>query len=107
MDEEADCRARACKPVAHSLVHRQHRLLTGKRLAENIGEEAGCRLVGFARADADRRQPDADAVENIEPRIVGEKQLADRLLRAVARQRRGEELVADLIRERLPENGDL
>ena len=31
----------------------------------------------------------ADAVEEAAPRVVGQQQLADRLLRPVARQRRG------------------
>ena len=67
----------------------------GQRLADDVGEEARGRLVGLARPHADRRQADADAVEEAAPRIVGEQQLADRLLRAVAGQRRREELVAD------------
>ena len=41
-----------------------------QRLAQDAGEEARGRQVGLARADADGRQPDADAVEEAAPRIV-------------------------------------
>ena len=95
VDEKADGGARARNPVPHVFRHRQHRLLADERLAHDVGEEAGRRLVGLAGPDADGRQADADAVEKAAARIVGQKQLADRLLRAVAGQRRREELVAD------------
>ena len=47
-------------------------------------------LFGRARPDADGGQPDADAVDEAAPGVVGQQQLADRLLGAVAgeRQRR-------------------
>ena len=77
-----------------------------ERLAEDAGEEAGGRLVGLARPDADRRQANADAIEKALPGIVGKQQLADRLLRAVAGQRRREELVADGLGERRAEHRD-
>ena len=48
----------------------------------------------------------ADPVEEAAPRIVGEQQIADRLLGSVAGQRGGDELVADLFRERRAEHGD-
>ena len=80
--------------------------MAGKRLADDVGEEAGRRLVRRARADADSRQPDADAVEKPLARVVGDQHLADRLLRAVGGQRRVEELVADLLREWRAEHGD-
>ena len=106
MKQEADRRARRGEPVAHALGHRQHRLLAGERLADDAGEEARRRLVRLSRAHADRRQADADAVEEAAPAVVGEQQLADRLLRAVAGERRAEVLVADRIRERRAEHRD-
>ena len=54
-------------------------------------------LFGVARPHADGRQPDADAVEEALAGVVGEQQLADRLLRAVGRQRRVVELVVDRV----------
>src|SRR3954449_4063894 len=80
--------------------------LPGERLADDAREEARGRLVGLARPHADRRQPDADAVEEAAPRVIGEQELTDRLLGAVARQRRCEELVADRLREGRAEDRD-
>ena len=74
--------------VPHVLGDRQHRLLAVQRLADDAGEEARRRLVGLAGPHADRRQPDADAVEEAAPGVVGKQQFADRLLRAVAGERR-------------------
>ena len=51
-------------------------------------------------------QANADAVDKALARIVVEQQFADRLLRAVAGERGGEELVADGIGERRAEHGD-
>src|SRR5262249_14080731 len=58
-----------------------------------------CRLVGLAGSDADCRQADADAVENLPARIVADKQFRDRLLGPVTGQWSGEELVADRLGE--------
>ena len=85
---------------------REDRLLPRERLAEDAGEEARGRGVRLARPDGDRRQADADAVDKALARIVGEQQLADRLLRAVARERRREILVADGFGERRAEHRD-
>ena len=63
-------------------------------------------LFGLARPHADGRQPDADAVEEAAPRVVGEDQLADQFLRAVGGERRLLEIVIDHIGERRPEHGD-
>ena len=106
VQQEADRGARRSEPVAHGFRHRQHRFLAGERLADDAGEEARRRLVRLARAHADRRQADADAVEEAAPAVVGEQQLADRLLRAVARERRVQELVADRLGKRRAEHRD-
>ena len=106
VDQEADRRARRGMPVADVLGYRQHRFLAGERLAQDVGEESGRRLVGQAGADADGRQPDADAVHETAARIVGQQQFADRLLGAVAEQRRVEELVADGVGKRRAEHRD-
>src|SRR5438552_278962 len=58
------------------------------------------------RASKRGGQPDADAVEKAAPAVIGEQEFADRLLRAVAGQRRGQKLVADGIRERRAEHGE-
>ena len=63
MDEKTHRRARARMPMHHIIRDRQHGFLPGKRLATDIGEEAGCRLVRQPRPHADRRKADADAVE--------------------------------------------
>src|SRR5206468_2900774 len=75
---------------------RQHRLRGRERLADDVGEEAGSRLVRLARPHADRRQADRDAVEQALASVVIDQEFADRLLCAVARQRRMEEFIADL-----------
>src|SRR5262249_43305813 len=104
MDKEADRRTRRRVPVPNRLRRWQDRLLAGQRLAQDVGEEAGSRLVGQTGTDADGRQADADAVDEAAAGIVGEQQLVDRLLGAVAQQWRVEELVADRLRERRAEH---
>src|SRR6266436_3974984 len=106
MDQEADRRARRGIPVPDVLRHRQHRFLAGKRFAQNVGEESGSRLVGKTGTDANGREPDADAVHKTAARIVGQQKFADRLLGAVAQQRRVKELVADRFRKRGAEHRD-
>src|ERR1700733_2842429 len=86
--------------MANILADRQNRLLAGEGLANDAGEEPGSRLVGQARANADRGQAQADAVEEAPPREVGEQEFADRLLGSIAGQWSGEEFVADLVRKR-------
>src|SRR5262245_31489962 len=93
-------------PVPHRVRDRQDRFLAGERLADDAGEEARRRLVRLARAHADGRQTQADAVEDAAPAVVGEQQLADRLLRAVAGERRVQELVADRLGEGRAEHRD-
>ena len=106
MDEEADRRARAGVGMAHAVGDRQHRLLAGQRLADDAGEKAGRRLVGFARPHADGRQANADAVEKAAARIVGEQQFADRLLGAVGGERRQMKIVRYRVGERRAEHRD-
>ncbi len=74
-----------------------------RRMLEKKPEAA---LFGQAGPDADGRQPNADAVHETAARIVGQQQLADRLLGSVAEQRGMEELVADRVRERRAEHRD-
>ena len=69
-------------------------------------KKPGRRLVRLARSHADGGQADADAVEDPAPAVVREQQLADRFLRAVARERRVQELVADRLGERRAEYRD-
>ena len=45
MNEKADRGARTCMPVHDAVLDRQHGFLAGKRLANDRGEEARCRLV--------------------------------------------------------------
>ena len=77
-----------------------------QRLADDAGEESRCRLVRLARAHHDARQPDADAVAEPAPGVIGEQRFADRLLRAVGGQRREMKVVGDRFRERRAENRD-
>jgi hypothetical protein len=65
----------------------QHRFLADQRLAQDAGEEAGRGLVRFPRADADGGQPDSDAVEEAASGVIGQQELPDRLLDAVAAER--------------------
>src|SRR5439155_4445260 len=71
----------------------------GERLADDPGKEARSGAVRLAGTHADGRQPERDALKKAAPAVVGEQQLVDRLLRAVARERRAQELVADRLRE--------
>ena len=88
----------------HLVADRQQRLLPLQRLADDAGEEATSRSIGLARPDHDRGEADADALDEAAPGIVGQQQFADRLLRAIAGQRRDVELVGDRRRERRAEN---
>ena len=99
MNEKADRRARARMRMQHAFGDRQDRLLAGERLADDAGKETRRRLVRLAGPHADRRQPDADAVEEAASRIIGEQQFADRLLRAVGGERREMKFVGDRIAE--------
>ena len=98
-------RGEACQWRTAS-VDRQHGFASRQRLADDPGEEARGRLVRQARANRDRRQANSDPVEKAAPRIIREQQFADRLLRAIARERRREELVADRFGKRRAENRD-
>ncbi len=73
-------------------------------LADDAGEEPGCRQIGLARPHADSRQANGDAIHEPAPGVVGQKQLRDRLLGSVARGGRRAVLVADHLRERRPED---
>src|SRR4051794_24875414 len=97
MHEEANCGARARKPVPHVFGHRKHRFLPGERLPQDIGKEARCRLVWRAWAHANRRQAQSDPVEEAAAAVVGKQEFGYRLLSAVARERGGDELIADLL----------
>src|SRR5258706_1961137 len=92
--------------MPHRFRYRQHRLLAGERLADDAGEESGGGEVRLARPDANRRRADTDAVAEALAAEVGEQQLADRLLRAVAGERRVEDLVAYCLREKRALAGD-
>ena len=78
----------------------------GQRLADDAGEETRSRLVRLARPHHDARQPDADAVAEAAPGVVGEQRFADRLLRAVGGERREMKVVGDRLRERRAEHRD-
>src|SRR4051794_29825186 len=97
---------RACKPMAHVLRDRQNRFLPRQRLAQDIREEAGCGLVRRSRPDANRRQPQADSIEESTAAVIGEKKLAYRLLSAVARERRIGVVVGNLARKGGSVNGN-
>src|SRR5215468_20907 len=83
VNEKSHRGARARVRVADVLGNRQQCLLSRQRFADDPGEEAGGGLVRLSRPHADRRQSDTHTVKNAAPVIVGEQQLADRLLRAV------------------------
>ena len=70
---------------------------SGSRMIEEKKPDAA--LLGLPGRTHDGRQPDADAVDEAAARVVGEQQLADRLLRAVGGQRREMEIVRDRVRE--------
>ena len=106
MEQKADRRARRRMPVTHVLGNRQHGFLPVEGLANDPREKARSGTVGLAGPHADRGQADADAVEEAAARIVGQQQLCHRLLRAVACQRRAEELVADRLGKRRAEHRD-
>src|SRR5215211_6265602 len=85
---------------------RQDRLLTVQRFADDAREKARSRLIGLPRPYANGGQPDPYAIEKSAPRVIGQKQLTHRLLRAIARKRRQKEFIPDRLRERSAENGD-
>src|SRR5690606_35528350 len=81
-------------------------LLPSQRLADDAREEARGGLVGLARPDANRRKPNADAVEKSLTRVIRQQQLANGLLGPVGRQRRRKELIADRLGKRGTEHSD-
>ena len=70
VQQELDRRARRGKPVPHRIGHGKHRFLPAQRLAQDAGKEAGSGLVRLAGTHADRRQADADAVEEPAAAVV-------------------------------------
>src|SRR5699024_2729069 len=76
------------------------------RLAQNIGKETRSRFVRLAGTNADRWQPDTDALEKSTAAVIGKKQFRDCLLRSIAGQRCRKECVVDLVGERRAEYGD-
>ena len=82
------------------LGNRQDRLLPDQRLAQDAREEPGRGLVRSPRTDADGGQPDPDAVDEAAPGVVGQQQLPDRLLGAVAGERRVLEVLGDGVGQR-------
>ena len=77
---------------------------SGSRMMPEKKPEAA--LFGLPGRTHDRRQADADAVEKAAPRVVGEQQFADRLLRAVGGERRQMEIVGDGVGKRRAEHRD-
>src|SRR5262245_16497721 len=106
MDEKSDGRARACMRMPHGVRDGQERFLPRQRFADNSREETGCRLVWFARAHANGRQPDTDAVKESAPRVVSEQQFANCLLSPVGGQRREMKVIGNGSGKRRTENGD-
>ena len=104
MQQEAHRGARRGVPVAQAVAHRQDRLAPDQRLAQDRGEKARSRAVGRTRADADRGQAQAYPIEKATARIVGQQQFADRLLRAVAGERRQVEMLRHRVGQGRAEN---
>ena len=100
MNEKADRRPRAGMRMTDRIGDRQDRFHTRQRLTDDAGEETRRRLVGFARAYADGRQANADALEKAAPRVIGQQQFADRLLRAVGCEWRQREIDRDRVGKR-------
>ena len=97
MNKEIDCRTRRGVPVHDIVRHRQHGLVPSQRLADDVGEETGRGLVRLAGSHTDGGKPDADAVEKALAGVIRQEQLANGFLRAVRGQRRGEEVVRNLL----------
>src|SRR5215510_15951498 len=106
MDKKAYRRTRARMRMSHGVRDRQKRFLSCQRLADNPREETGRRLVWLARPHANGRQPDTDAIKKSAPRIVGEQQFANCLLRSVGGQWREVKVIGNGRRKRRTENGD-
>ena len=93
-------------PVAHILRDWQDRLVSGKRLPDDIGEEAGGREIWLSRTYADGGKAQSDAIKETTPTVVCKKQFADCFLRPVAGERRVEVVVRDGLREGRAKDGD-
>src|SRR5436309_1390514 len=106
MEKKAYRCSRACKPMAHILRNRQNRLHPRQGLAQDIREEARSGLVSCARPDADRRQPQANPIEESTAAVVGEKKIAYSLLSAVAREWRIDVVIGNLARKWGAVNGN-
>src|SRR5215207_10527354 len=87
-------------PVANGFGDRQDRLLSDQRLPQDARKEAGSGFVRSPRTDADGGQPDADAVKESATGVIGKQKLSDRLLGAVAGERRFVEVLRNGIRKR-------
>ena len=92
--------------MAHGGRHRQAGRLAVQGLPDDPGEETRRRGVGPPRTNGDGGQANADAVDQAPPGVVGQQQLAHRLLGPVRRERGEVEVVVDDRGERRPEHGD-
>src|SRR5262245_2023640 len=106
MDKKSDRRAWACMRMPHRVRDRQQRFLPRQRFADNSGKKTGCRLVWFARAHANGRQSDTDAVKKFAARVVSEQQFANCLLCSVGGQRREMKVIGNGSGKWRTENGD-
>src|SRR5262245_3668613 len=106
MDEKSDRCARASMRVANAFGDRKECFLAGEGLPDDSGEKARSGLVRLAGAHANCGQPDADPVEDTAPRVVGEQELADRLLSSIGCKRGQMKFVGNRMRERRAENSD-
>src|SRR6516164_1649350 len=99
VDQKSGRGARTGVPMQHAVRDRKHRLLAGKRLTNDRGEEPRSGFVWLARPHHNARKPDADAGKKAAAGIVGEQKFNRRFLRSIGSQRGKMKLVGDGIGE--------
>src|SRR6185503_10974796 len=92
--------------MAHGVADRKDSFLARKGFANDVGEEAGSREIWFSGTHADRGHAERYAIKEAAAGIVVEQEFVDGFLGAVAGERRGEELIADGLRERCAKDRD-
>ena len=86
--------------------HRQDCRFALQWFANNSRKKTGRSLIRFPWPNANRRESDADAIEETATGEVGKQEFSNRFLRAVRSQRRQCEIFRDYLRKRSAEDRD-
>ena len=104
LDEEQHRGAGRSMPMANGVAHGKYGLFPGERLADDVGKEPGGGEIGLAGAHADGWHAERHPIKEAAAGVIIQQKFVDRLLGAIAGERRCKELVANGIGEGGAEN---